>query len=96
MTDDRHARTLRGRDAIAAVLETRLGLTTRLGLDAETARERANNIATALGGCVPGDEIADAVATMLDAVSPVAGNGNARATTVLHVLAAWVETERAS
>lgn len=83
MTDDRHARVLRGRDAIAAVL------TTRLGLDAETAQHVGNNIATALGGCVPGDEIAEGVMVSLQRAGvPV------DAARVCFVLEAWVCAER--
>lgn len=81
-----HDRLLRGRDAIAAVLES------RLGLDAETARERSNNIATALGGCEPGDEIAEGIA---QALREHVRLGVSATWVAVVVLAAWAVSERA-
>ena len=79
---DQHVRVMRGRDAIASVLEAR-------GFPADEARSRAGNIATALGHAEPGDDPVDAIC---DALGGTYGRPEA---TVVDVLCAWVRTERA-
>ena len=83
-----HARTIRGRDAIAAVLES-------VGLPADEARSRAGNIATALGHALPNDDVIQAVRDSL--AFPVRTYAQIRALrdVTTDVLAAWIVSERA-